>query len=72
MKSEESVVGRLVISFPRVYSALVSDSMEGARLGRIGRMIIRDQLGCVPELHGQDPRGLLVGTGIPGPADEIQ
>ena len=57
---------------PRVYSASASDSMEGARLGRIGCMIIRDQLRCIPELRGQDPRGLLVGTGIPGPADEIQ
>ena len=58
--------------FPHVYSASVSDSMEGAQLGRIDCMIIRDQLGCVPKLRGQDPRGLLVGTGIPGPADEIQ
>ena len=58
--------------FPRVYSASVSDLMEGARLGRIGCMIIRDQLRCVPELRGQDPRGLLVSTGIPGPVDEIQ
>ena len=58
--------------FPHVYSALVSDLMEGARLGRIGRVIICDQLRCVPKLRGQDPRGLLVGTGIPGPADEIQ
>ena len=57
---------------PHVYSASASDSMEGARLGRIGCVIIRDQLRCVPELRGQDPRGLLVGTGIPGPADEIQ
>ena len=62
----------MVSYFPRVYSASVSDSMEGARLGRIGCVIIRDQLGCVPELRGQDPRGLLVGTGIPSPADEIQ
>ena len=58
--------------FPRVYSASVSDLMEGARLGRIGCVIIHDQLGCIPKLRGQDSRGLLVGTGIPGPADEIQ
>ena len=62
----------MVSYFPCVYSVSVSDSMEGAQLGQIGRVIIRDQLRCVPELRGQDPRGLLVGTGIPGPADEIQ
>ena len=28
--------------------------------------------GCTSELHGKDPGGLLIGTGIPGPADEIQ
>ena len=62
----------MVSYFPHVYSALVSDLMEGAQLGQIGCVIICDQLGCVPELRGQDPRGLLVGTSIPGPADEIQ
>ena len=53
----------------RVYSASASDLMEGARLGRIGCVIICDQLGCLPELRGQDPRGLLVGIGIPGDHD---
>ena len=47
------------------------DSMEGARLGQVGHVIVCDQFGCVSELHGKDPRGLLVGTGIPGPADEV-
>ena len=46
--------------------------MEGARLGRVGCMIVCDQFGCISELHGKDPGGLLVGTGIPCPADEIQ
>ena len=55
----------MVSYFPCVYSASVSDSMEGARLGQISCVIIRDQLGCVPELRGQDPRGLLVGTVLP-------
>ena len=35
-------------------------------------MIVHDQFGCISELHGKDPGGLLVGTSIPGPADEIQ
>ena len=46
--------------------------MEGARLGQVGHVIVRDQFGCISELHGKDPGGLLIGTGIPGPADEIQ
>ena len=46
--------------------------MEGARLGWVGRMIVHDQFGCISELCGKDPGGLLVGTGIPSPVDEIQ
>ena len=46
--------------------------MEGARLGWVGHMIVCDQFGCISKLHGKDPGGLLVGTGIPGPADKIQ
>ena len=46
--------------------------MEGARLGRVGHVIVRDQFGCISELCGKDPGGLLVGTSIPNPADEIQ
>ena len=52
-------------------SALVLDLMEGAGLGRISRVIVHDQFRCIPELRGKDPRGLLVGTGIPGPVDEV-
>ena len=46
--------------------------MEGARLGWVGHVIVRDQLRCISELRGKDPGGLLVGTSILGPADEIQ
>ena len=46
--------------------------MEGARLGRVGCVIVHNQFGCISKLHGKDPGGLLVGTGIPCPADEIQ
>ena len=53
-------------------STPVLDSMEGAGLGQISRVIVCDQFRCIPELRGEDPRGLLIGTGIPGPADEVQ
>ena len=70
MKSEEPVVRWWVIS--RVPTgSLALDSMEGARFGWVGCVKVCDQFGCISELHGQDPRGLLIGTGIPGPADEI-
>ena len=52
-------------------STLVLDLMEGAGLGRISHMIVHDQFGCVPQLHGKDPRGFLVGTGIPSPVDKV-
>ena len=35
-------------------------------------MIVRDQFGCISELCGKDPGGLLISTSIPGPVDEIQ
>ena len=46
--------------------------MEGAWLGQVGRMIVHNQFRCISELCGKDPGGLLVSTGIPSPADEIQ
>ena len=46
--------------------------MEGAQPGRVGHVIVRNQFRCISKLRGKDPGGLLVGTGIPGPADEIQ
>ena len=46
--------------------------MEGAQLGRVGHVIVCNQFRCISKLCGKDPGGLLVGTGIPGPADEIQ
>ena len=46
--------------------------MEGAQLGWVGCMIVCDQFGCISEVCGKDPGGLLVGTGIPSPADEIK
>ena len=45
---------------------------KGGRLGQVGHMIVHDQFGCISELRGKDSGGLLVSTGIPGPADEIQ
>ena len=53
-------------------SVLVLDLVKGAWLGWICRVIVYDQFGCVPELHGKDPRGLLIGTSILSPADEVQ
>ena len=50
----------------------VLDVMEGAQLGRVGHMIFCDQFRCISELRGKDPGGLLIGTGIPSPVDEIQ
>ena len=58
--------------FPGSYRVGVLDAMEGAWLGRVGHVIVHDQFGCISKLRGKDPGGLLVGTGIPGPADEIQ
>ena len=46
--------------------------MEGVWLGWVGHMIVRDQFRCISKLHGKDPGGLLVSTGIPSPVDEIQ
>ena len=57
---------------PGSYQSVVLDSMEGARLGWVGCVIVRDQFRCISELCGKDPGGLLIGTGIPGPVDEIQ
>ena len=58
--------------FPGSYRVGVLDAIEGAQLGRVGRVIVCDQFRCISELHGMDPGGLLISTGIPGPADEIQ
>ena len=62
----------MVSYLPGSYRAGVLDAMEGAQLGQVGRVIVHDQFGCISELCGKDPGGLLVGTGIPSPADEIQ
>ena len=67
---ESSSLERWVISLVPT-SSLVLDLMEGARLGRVGCVIVRDQFGCVSKLYGQDSRGLLIGTGISGPVDEV-
>ena len=51
--------------------ALVLDSVKGARLGQICHMIFHDQFRCIPKLHGKDPRGFLISTGIPSPVDKV-
>ena len=53
-------------------SAPVLDLVKGAWLGQICRMIVCNQFRCIPELRGKDPRGLLIGTGIPSPADDVR
>ena len=64
----------MVVYLPRSYEHAgirLDGGLEGARLGWICHVIVRDQFGCVPELCHEDPRGLLVGTGIPSPADKV-
>ena len=72
LSKEQGVRSWTVSYFPGSYQFGVLDAMEGARLGQVGRMIVRNQFGCISKLRGKDPGGLLVSTGIPGPADEIQ
>ena len=72
LSEERGVCSWTVGYFPGSYQVGVLDVMEGAWLGWVGRVIVCDQFGCISELRGKDPGGLLIGTSIPGPADEIQ
>ena len=61
--SEERGVHSWTVSYlPGSYRFGVLDAMEGAWLGQVGRVIVRDQFGCISELCGKDPGGLLIGT----------
>ena len=72
LSEERGVQSWTVSYFPGSYRFGVLDAMEGAQLGQVGRVIVRNQFGCISELHGKDPGGLLISTAIPGPVDEIQ
>ena len=53
-------------------STLALDLVKGAQLGQKCRVIVCNQFRCIPKLHGEDPRSLLVGTSILSPVDKVQ
>ena len=72
LSKERGVCSWTVGYLPGSYRFGVLDAMEGARLGWVGHVIVHNQFRCISELRGKDQGGLLIGTGIPSPADEIQ